>query len=142
RFPLPGEEDEGGNPGERFERAVGSVLRRFASPDRPAVLGDLMVRELANPTPALDRLVSELARPQFERLKRSVGGLLGPRASERGIVAATFSVAGQCVFYLLARPIIARFHHAAQPRNEAEIRWLAAHIARFSLAGLKATRDA
>jgi AcrR family transcriptional regulator len=142
RFPLPEEGEEPDDPDQRFEQAVGSLLRRFASPDRPALLGELMVRELANPTPALDRLVAELARPQFQKLKQIVAEFLGPRASEREVVAATFSVAGQCVFYLLARPIIARFHAAAQPRNEREVAWLAAHIARFSLAGLKATRRA
>lgn len=140
RFPLVADPGKNASVEDRFRHAVGNLLRRFASPDRPAFIAELMVRELANPTPALDRLLGELARPQFEKLKGIVAELLGPRAGERETVAATFSVAGQCVFYLLARPIIARFHPEAQPGGEEDIRQLAAHIGRFSLAGLAAMR--
>jgi AcrR family transcriptional regulator len=143
RFPLVEESARGTRrPAERFTHAVGKLLRRFASPDHSMQLRDLIVRELANPTAALDRLLAEVARPQFMTMKSLVAELLGPRASEREVAAATFSVAGQCIFYLLARPIIARFHPDAQPRSEEEILWLAEHIARFSLAGLQATREA
>jgi len=142
RFPLLEEGVAGRPAAERFTHAVGNLLRRFASPEHASELKDLIVRELANPTAALDRLLAEVARPQFMTMKGLVAELLGPRASEREIAAATFSVAGQCIFYLLARPIIARFHPDAQPQSEADIRRLATHIARFSLAGLHATRTA
>jgi AcrR family transcriptional regulator len=143
RFPLVDNSVPAGrDPAERFAHAVENLLRRFASPEQPTHLRDLMVRELANPTGALDRLLSELARPQFLTMRGLVSELLGPRAGEREIVAATFSVVGQCIFYLLARPIIARFHPEAQPGSDEDIRRLAAHVARFSLAGLEATRRA
>ena len=143
RFPLLDTAAPEGRPAsERFVHAVGNLLRRFASPEHSQQLRDLIVRELANPTAALDRLLADVARPQFLTMKGLVSELLGPRASEREVAAATFSVAGQCIFYLLARPIIARFHPDAQPQSEDDIRWLAAHIARFSRAGLESTRRA
>jgi AcrR family transcriptional regulator len=143
RFPLVDGAALGGRTAEaRFTHAVGNLLRRFASPEHSTELRDLIVRELANPTTALDRLLAEVARPQFMTMKGLVAELLGARASEHEVAAASFSVAGQCIFYLLARPIIARFHPDAQPRSEDDIRRLAAHIARFSLAGLRATREA
>lgn len=142
RFPLLDAARKGESAEQRFTHAVGNLLRRFAAPDHPTPLRDLIVRELANPTAALDRLLSEVARPQFMTMRALVTELLGPRAAERDVAAATFSIAGQCIFYLLGRPIIARFHPAAQPASEDDIRRLATHIARFSLAGLAATRRA
>jgi len=140
RFPLLDEVTARGTAEERFTHAVGNLLRRFASPDHSAHLKDVIVRELANPTAALERLLTDVARPQFMTMRGLVAEILGPSASARDVAAATFSVAGQCIFYLLARPIIARFHPDAQPQSEDDIRWLAGHIARFSLAGLHATR--
>ena len=141
RFPLagpPGAAQPG--PEQRFARAVASLVRRVTATVSVDILSEIMVREMAHPTPALDQIARELIKPQFRQMSVIVAELLGPAAKQREIETATFSVAGQCLFYLLARPLIERLASPALPRSEAGLERLSRHITSFSLAGLRETR--
>ena len=141
RFPLagpPGAAQAG--PEQRFAMGVDSLIRRFTSAVSVDILAEIMVREMAHPTTALDQIVQELIKPQFHQMSGIVAELLGPAARQRDIETASFSVAGQCLFYLLARPLIERLAPQALPHSEAGLKRLSGHITSFSLAGLRETR--
>ena len=141
RFPLagpPGAKQAG--PEQRFAQGVDSLIRRFTAAVSIDILAEIMVREMAHPTAALDQIVQELIKPQFRQMSGIVAELLGPDARPRDIECATFSVAGQCLFYLLARPLIERLAPQGLPHSEAGLKRLSGHITSFSLAGLRDTR--
>ncbi len=119
--------------------AIRNLLGRFLSTENPSLLPRLFVRELANPTPALQTLIETVARPQFALLLGVIREFLGPRATEQQLRLAAFSVMGQCMFYLFARPVASQLDPAIYA-SERGIERLADHIARFSAAGLLAQR--
>ena len=141
RFPLAaptGTKDL--EPDQRFGRAVSSLVRRVTAAVSVDVVSEIMVREMAHPTTALDQIVEELIKPQFRQMSGIVAELLGPDAQQREIEIATFSVVGQCLFYLLGRPLIERLAPQILPGSEADLERLSRKITAFSLAGLKETR--
>lgn len=125
-------------PAALLQEVVRSLLARFLSSDEHALLPRLLVREMLNPTPALDLLIEEVSRPQFLQLSAVVGTVLGPRAGPEQTRRAVFSLLAQCLFYLVAQPLVRRI--APQSYEADEIERLVAHIAAFSLAGLQAQR--
>lgn len=127
-------------PETRFSRAISSLVRRVTAAVSVDILSEIMVREMAYPTAALDQIARELIRPQFQQMSGIITELLGPVAKQRDIQTTTFSVAGQCLFYLLARPLIEQLAPQALPGSEADLERLSLHITQFSLAGIKATR--
>lgn len=127
--PLPG-------PAVRLQLMVRQMLSRFFSSEDSALLGRLLAQELANPSPALDRLVEAVSRPQFALMAALVAEILGPGHGPEVIRRCTLSVLGQCFVYLFAQPALARLFPGLY--NPVDIDGLAAHISRFSLAGLTA----
>src|SRR5688500_7516024 len=128
---------------ERLEAFVRSFLYRVLDEGRPAWHGKLMAREIADPTGALDGIVKEGIRPHFVLLASIVASLLGPRAGAdpQRLRHCAFSVVGQCLFYFHARPIITRLQ-PAQGFATVDVETLARHVTQFSLAGIRAARDA
>jgi TetR/AcrR family transcriptional regulator, regulator of cefoperazone and chloramphenicol sensitivity len=121
---------------ERLHAFVHAMLLRIFDQGRPAWHGKLMAREMAEPTDALDDLVEQAIRPNFQLLASIVGELNGdipPRAIRR----AACSIVGQCLFYFHAQPVLQRIGEEP-PRSAAEVSAVAHHISEFSLAGLRA----
>ena len=140
RFPLAGPPGAGELGAEQqLARAVSSLVRRVTAAVSVDILSEIMVREMAHPTMALDQIARELIKPQFRQMSGIVAELLGPDVQQQEIETATFSVAGQCLFYLLARPLIERLAPQVLPGSEADLERLSRHITTFSLAGLKET---
>lgn len=141
KFPLagpPGVAELGVE--QRFTRAVSSLVQRVTVAVSVDVVSEIMVREMAHPTMALDQIVKELIKPQFHQMSGIISELLGPDAKQREIETATFSVVGQCLFYLLGRPLIERLAPEVLPGSEADLERLSRHITAFSIAGLMETR--
>jgi TetR/AcrR family transcriptional regulator, regulator of cefoperazone and chloramphenicol sensitivity len=94
----------------------------------------LMMQELARPTPACAELVRDIIRPRAE----VIGGILQellpdvPR-SKRTLIA--HSIVGQCVFHRLAQPIVSLLVGEEEYRSYDADR-LAEHIIEFSFAAL------
>jgi TetR/AcrR family transcriptional regulator, regulator of cefoperazone and chloramphenicol sensitivity len=94
----------------------------------------LMMQELARPTPACAELVRDVIRPRAE----VIGGILQellpdvPKA-KRTLIA--HSIVGQCVFHRIAQPIVSLLVGEDEYRTYDADR-LAEHITEFSLAAL------
>jgi len=124
---------------ERFRTLVGNMLRRFVDVETPSLMARLMVREMANPTLALDTIIETASKPQFAIVSELIAELLGPAATEERIRHCTLSLMGQVVFYLFGRPVVLRLF--PQTYHEKNIQQLEHHIAEFSLAGIQVYRD-
>jgi AcrR family transcriptional regulator len=139
RYPLATEESAALPREERLVQAVRNFLSRFMGPAPVPVLPRLLVQEFAHPTPALDVMIRRLLRPQVEQLTAIVREFLGPRATPVQARRAVFSIAGQCLIYLLGRPIVERLAPEVYD-DEAEFEAAIRHIADFSIAGLQSLR--
>ena len=95
----------------------------------------MMARELADPTPALDKIVSEAIAPLHEFLSKLVSEIVGDQVGEAAQLRCVFSFLGQCSFYYHAEPVLQRLHPELRYDRE-EIEAIAQHIAEFSLAAL------
>jgi AcrR family transcriptional regulator len=100
----------------------------------PGLHGQLMQREMSDPSEAFPVIVAEFIEPMVAEMSAIVARLapaLGPEEVRRCVA----SIAGQVQFYLFAKPAVGRlFGPGAYSR-----RWsqeVTDHITRFSLAGL------
>jgi TetR/AcrR family transcriptional regulator, regulator of cefoperazone and chloramphenicol sensitivity len=96
----------------------------------------IMARELADPTPALDQIVSEAIAPLHEFLGKLLREIVGNKVSETELRRCVYSIFGQCQFYRHSHPVLQRLHPKLRYDHK-EIEAIAEHIAEFSLAGLK-----
>jgi AcrR family transcriptional regulator len=94
----------------------------------------LMMMELANPTPACAELVSQHIRPRAELLGGILRELLPDVPADRRNLIAQ-SIIGQCVFHRLAQPIVSLLVGEEEYRTYDADR-LAEHITAFSFAAL------
>jgi AcrR family transcriptional regulator len=123
-------------PEEQLRAYIRSLLHRVFDSGRPGWHTRLIARELAEPTPALDTLIEEIARPLHRDLAAIVRRLLGPRVGDEAVRWSALSILGQCVYYHHARMVLRRLY-PEQSYAVADITRLADHIAEFSLAALR-----
>jgi len=124
---------------ERIKAFIRAILHRLLAPGGLAsskAHGQLLARELADPSPVLDTVVQGYIGPQAALLAESIAQVLGPHATRQQIMRCVLSIIGQCFYYGYAWPIIIRLHpmDLAEPETLNE---LAEHIGAFSLGGLK-----
>ncbi|ADL56877.1 CerR family C-terminal domain-containing protein [Gallionella capsiferriformans] len=99
----------------------------------------MMAREMADPTPALDKIVSEAIAPLHEFLARLISEIIGGDADEAEVRRCVYSLIGQCVFYRNSHPVLQRLRPELRYDRQ-EIESIAAHIADFTLAALRIKR--
>jgi AcrR family transcriptional regulator len=127
----------GATPRQRLHAFVRTFLLRVLDEGRPAWHGKLMVREIADPTGALESIVRDGIQPHFAMLRGIVTDLLGPKRSADAarVRFCAWSVVGQCLFYFIGRPVILQLNPAQQFAGDALDR-IAEHITDFSLAAM------
>ncbi|MEK7467845.1 MAG: CerR family C-terminal domain-containing protein [Planctomycetota bacterium] len=125
------------SPEEKLHAFVLSFFLRVLDQSPGAWHGQLMAREMADPTAALDGLVDYVLRPLGDYLNSVLRGLLGPSASPAVISACAASVVGQILFYRHCQPVIAKLNPGLTYRRE-DLERLARHVYEFSLAGVRA----
>ncbi len=94
------------------------------------------MREVLEPSPALDSIAREIIVPLHEHLTRLVRGIVGDAAAPEQVRRCVFSIFGQCTYYRNAREINRRVYPELEYDAD-EIEATANHIAEFSLAGLQ-----
>jgi hypothetical protein len=96
----------------------------------------IMVRELADPSPALDKIVREAIAPLHKFLGELVREIAGNKIGQTKLRRVVFSILGQCLFYRHSHPVLQRLHPKLS-YNSKEIEAIAEHITNFSLAGIR-----
>jgi len=123
-------------PEERLRAFIHSFLLRIFDQGPVAWFGKIMVREMIEPTGALDSLLKERIRPMADQLLCTVAEILDCPPTDEKVRLCSFSVVSQCVFYHHCRTVILRLFPEQHLDAEAAEQ-LADHITRFSLAAMK-----
>jgi AcrR family transcriptional regulator len=126
-------EGEGRPAEERLRVFLGTFVRRLLS-GGPTRVQRLVQREMTDPTGLLDRVVAEAIRPRVDYLSAIMAELLGCPVDDPRVLRCIFSVQAQA-FATVPNPVGVRLGFAPTARD-AEA--LAAHIACFSLGGIRA----
>ena len=124
-------------PEKKLRAFVHSLLLRIFDQGPTAWHGKLMLREMIEPTAALDSLIEERIRPMSGQLWQIVADILGLPVNDERVRLCAFSVVSQCVFYHHCRPVVSRLFPKQETLGAAGIERLADHITRFSLAAMK-----
>lgn len=119
----------------RLTRFIREFMRRLMD-ECCTSHSQLLMRELHEPSPALDSIASEIVAPLHEHLAALVREIVGDKVAPEEIRRCVFSIAGQCSFYRHSREMNRRVYPELK-YDDAEIEATAVHIAEFSLAGLK-----
>ncbi|MCC6231180.1 MAG: CerR family C-terminal domain-containing protein [Verrucomicrobiales bacterium] len=136
RFPPDGGVPAGASAEERLAGFVRSFVDRIFVTGPDSCHGRILAREMVDPTPALDAVVETEMRGVARGLESLVREVMGPGAEGRDVWLAMASVVSQVVFYQHCRPVISRLLPGLR-FAEGDLAMLAAHITRFSLAGLR-----
>lgn len=125
-----------GNAENALYQEVLVILRRFVGGDRTSSpLGRILAHESMNPTHYFDKLISEIVRPEIDKLGEIVRRLAGDSVDNDVIMRTAMSVMGQCLFYLFARGAVDRAYPQFAPNSD-NCEALARHITGFSLMGI------
>lgn len=130
---------EGQSPEEQLRRFIGVFLNRILSPAHNAV-HELLMREMRDPTPALDMLVEQAVRPRMQFLAGLVAAIMKCDPKDPRVMRCVGSIQSQAIMYR-PNPIAARLGRAFKP-TPVEIAKAADHIATFSLGGIAAVANA
>jgi TetR/AcrR family transcriptional regulator, regulator of cefoperazone and chloramphenicol sensitivity len=113
-----------------LEARITTMLEMLLGPP-PAPHGQLMLREMCDPTDAMPMIVAEFIAPQTRDMELLVGHLV-PGVGRETVTAIVYSIIGQVLFYRFTMPMtLLLMRQTKYPRGFA--RKTARHITRFSL---------
>lgn len=122
-------------PRMRLRLFIHDFMLMLLDEKNPSSQCQIMARELADPTPALDKIVREAIEPMHDFLGKLVREIVGDKFSEAESRRCVHSIFGQCLFYRHSQPVLQRLHPKLRYDHK-EIEAIAEHIAEFSLAGI------
>lgn len=128
------EAGQGQSPEQQLTTFIAIFLQRVTA-TRDNWIHQLMMRELNEPTAALDRVVRQVLEPRMKYLARVIAEMLRCRPEEPRVRRSVTSVQLQCLAAIDRRLPI----HSV-PTTPQEVADLADHIARFSIGGVTALR--
>ena len=127
--------DKGLPPEQRLALFIGNFLHRLLDDSHLGLHSKLIIREIADPTKALDEIIETAIVPQFALLEEIIQQILGTPADKVVVQRCLLSIFGQCLMFKHSRSIINRLYPELIA-NESAIQASAEHIAQFSLAAL------
>ena len=129
---------EGGTAEDKLRAYLAVYIQRVVGSAPDSWLHQIMSRELADPTPALDLVVEQVMRPRLAYLAGLVAELLDCPVEDQRVTRCVHSIQAQCVA-MIPNPLVARLYPDFKT-SPAALTALAGHIAEFSLAGIQAMR--
>lgn len=140
-YPLDPAQDKSVRPEVRLRTVVMTVLQRTLSRGLPGYYARLQLREMVEPTAALEAMVRDVVIPQRSILVGLVREILGNAVSQTDVDLCVFSIASQVLFLSVSEPVrIQLVKRDAFP--DPTIAAFAEHVTNFSLAGLEQVRRA
>jgi AcrR family transcriptional regulator len=121
-------------PEAQLSTYIAIFLRRVFE-SRDSWIHQLMMRELADPTPALDLVVDQVIRPRMAYLLGIIAAIIGCPADDPRVMQCAFSVHTQCLA-VRDNPVAPRLGFERLTPDRVQV--MAAHIATFSVAGIRA----
>ena len=127
-------------PADKLRAFIRSFLLRIFDNGPAAWFGKMMLREMIEPTAALDVLLKKRLQPMAAQLRHIISEILGCASDDEKTRLCSLSVVSQCVFYQHCRHVISRMF-PEQRLDATAVNQLADHICRFSLAALQNLTD-
>ena len=127
-------------PAAQLEAFVAIFLQKVVE-GRNSWIHQLMMHELSDPTPAFDLVVEQVLRPRMAYLTAIIASLIGCAEDDLRVARCVMSVQAQIHSLLVKNPIADRLV-PERPVTVSGVSAIARHIARFSLAGIRATAAA
>ncbi len=124
------------SPEQQLRAFVRSFLLRTSFDKRTREFGTIVMREMVEPTAALDTMLIEGIRSLFGQLVGIVSDLLPEDIDAETILASTRSIISQCLFYLFSRSVISRMSPEEKFGME-DLDRVSEQILLFSLSALK-----
>jgi AcrR family transcriptional regulator len=129
------------SPEEALRFQIRTLLREAHGRDLASLHIRLMTQELARPSAALDRVVDEVIRPRYARLRETISRIIHLPSDHEKVRLCAHSIVGQVVHYVHATPVISRVWPELELDSQ-RIEQIADHIADFSLCSLHALANA
>lgn len=123
----------------RLREFIRGFLVKLLAHSDAALHGKIWAREMVDPTPVMDRVVSETIKPHQQLLEELVREMVGNGLSAEQVRLCALSVIGQCLHYRHCCPVLERLFPDLQFSAEFLDR-LAEHITDFSLGALEGFR--
>jgi hypothetical protein len=130
-------EGEGQPAEERLRIYIRVFLQRVVGGGRDSWIHQLMIRELADPTPALELIFNQVLSPRIAYLSEIVAEILARPVDDPVVQRSVLSIQAQCQAAMqgrLAGRLLPDLAHSAS------LDALAAHITLFSLGGLRVVK--
>ncbi len=128
--------DQRAEPSQILRQVIRMLLQNMCEGERPGWHFRLMAHELAQPTPAMSRVINEALQPIYDRLRELIGAILQLPSDHETTRLCTHSVIGQVAHYAHSRVVLARLWPELNMTPE-QLERIGNHIADFSLAYLK-----
>jgi len=141
QFPMLMGVPESAQPEDRLRGFIRGTLSRMLHAGAAGWHGQLMAREMVEPTAALDGMIASSLKPMCDLANGIVREIVGPKLSDAEVRSCAMSVIGQCCIYKHARPVVTRLF-GEEIYSPESIEVLADHVTRFSLAALECFRSA
>lgn len=125
---------------ERLREYIRVSLCRATSAASAQWISRLIHREMNDPTPAFDTLVDQGIRPRIDDLSAIVAEMLGYAPDHPRVLQCVTSIHGQWMLFM-PNPVASRLRPKVLARPDDAVQ-MAAHIAEFSLAGIRAVAGA
>lgn len=140
-YPPDGGLPDDSAPEEKLRALVHCHVNRILDQDELGAIGQIMLREMSEPSGIIQELLDDLIKPVRERTHEIIGELLGPGASEKQKWFCDMSVVHQCfaMGFLKGKHKLPEIFEGDRMDHEM-IDSLVEHITRFSLAGIVAVR--
>lgn len=136
RYPYPAAQDGSLPPEQQLGLFISNFLQKLTDNSQFGLHGKLIAREIADPTNALDGIISTAIAPQCQVLEGILRRLLGAQTDTMTLQRCAMSIMGQCLMFKHSRSIIDRLFPESVASPEA-IQASADHITAFSLAALR-----
>ena len=128
----------GGEPEDRLRAYITVFVQRLMGTGRDTWIHQLMMREIADPTPALDMVAEQVLKPRMAYLCGTIAELIRCAPDDPRVVRCALSVQSQfhALMWEQVLPKVAPHSATTPERLEA----IAEHITRFSLGGARGVR--
>lgn len=129
-----------GSPEEQLRAFVRAYLNGLLGTGKSIAVTRLMAAEMARPSPALKKVVSQVVAPTEIRLRTLVSQITGLPPDDDRVRMCAYSIVGQCLHYKHAAPVL-RILWPDLWRIPDRLDRISSHIVDFSLAGMRALKD-
>ena len=125
-------------PEQQLRAYIEVFVHRVLGSGRDNWIHPLMMQEISDPTPAFDMVIEQVIRPRLAYLFGVIAALIDCPPDDVRVARCAMSVQVQCLA-LLHNPMAGRINPAFE-RTPETLDAMADHIARFSLAGIRALK--